>query len=420
MTSAELGSGKSTNNTNTNKILQNTDSSLLSSIAKSPSLADELFPAISESKNTASTSSLSSKNIDQLGLHSPTYPKQKLNTTSLTTTFDNTAELSEHEDDLNSSASLADGEDSKTATLKASQQLDTITVSIGQTRINRFNSDKSIYYSSEHLTDATNNNNSSLLTEQESISSSSSGSNHVSFTMSPQTSLPPVLPPLPPQPSSVPPPLPPLPPALASKYTFNALKTALYLECVEPLNAEPKPVNEAINCETSSLDSGSSCHSFKSKDTGTSTAADYRSERNVKCASICSDSDVFVKEGSHLESDLSGEIYASPTTPADGIGVGSDMIDQVSSLLQAGNANLNGASLMLSLNESSSNSPDASGLLLQIDGKEVGEERRQGGGRLLSRSSTLTPGGNFESVNGGGGQMHRQATICTSGQLNHF
>jgi len=130
---------------------------------------------------------------------------------------------------------------------------------------------------------------------------------------------------------------------------------------------------------------------------------------------------VFVKEGSHLESDLSGEIYASPTTPADGIGVGGvDMIDQVSSLLQAGNGNLNGASLMLSLNESSSNSPDASGLLLQIDGKGVGDERRQEGGRLLSRSSTLTPGGNFESVNGGGGQMHRQATICTSGQLNYL
>jgi len=64
--------------------------------------------------NTASTSSLPSKNIDQLGLHSPTYPKQKLNS-SIETTFDNTAELSEQEDDLNSSASLAEAEDSKTA-----------------------------------------------------------------------------------------------------------------------------------------------------------------------------------------------------------------------------------------------------------------------------------------------------------------
>jgi hypothetical protein len=92
---------------------------------------------------------------------------------------------------------------------------------------------------------------------------------------------------------------------------------------------------------------------------------------------MCSDSDVFVKEGSHFDSDLSGEFYASPNTPADGGGVGGDMIDQVSSLLRVGNANLNGASLMLSLNESSSNSPDASVLLFQIDGKGVGEEKWQ-------------------------------------------
>ena len=139
---------------------------------------------------------------------------------------------------------------------------------------------------------------------------------------------------------------------------------------------------------------------------------------------MCSDSDVFVKEGSHnMDSDLSGEIYASPTTPADssgGVVSSRDMIDQVSSLLHAGN--VNGTNLLLSLNESSSNSPDASGLLLQIDGKGVDDERSGSfidgrGGRLLSRSSTLTPGMNFESVSVNGGQMHRQATICTSGKL---
>jgi len=129
-----------------------------------------------------------------------------------------------------------------------------------------------------------------------------------------------------------------------------------------------------------------------------------------------------------VDSDLSGEIFTSPTTPADcsgGVGSSNDMIDQVTSLLQASNVNgannNNGTNLLLSLNDSNSNSPDASGLLMKINGKEIGDER--GGsfiegrsGRLLSRSSTLTPGANFDSVmNVNDGQIHRQATICTSG-----
>lgn len=153
----------------------------------------------------------------------------------------------------------------KSATLKAGQQLDSITVNTNNInnqmqKINRFNSDKSIYYSSEVIAETaaaganTNGNNLSLnVNENDTSNSNNSSSNplsNVSITFSPSgsTSLPPVLPPLPPTsvpysavsltskispPSQCPPPLPPLPPALASKY---ALKTGLYLETIEPLN----------------------------------------------------------------------------------------------------------------------------------------------------------------------------------------
>lgn len=140
--------------------------------------------------------------------------------------------------------------------------------------------------------------------------------------------------------------------------------------------------------------------------------------------------------------ELSGEIYASPTTAnaeySNANKTSSDMI-QVSNILQASSS----SSLLMTsvihenmsqvLENSNSNSPDASGLLV-IDsaaGKNVDERSASfidnrfaasNGNKekvALSRSSTLTPGMTFEGVtntgaaggSGGHAVMTRQATI---------
>lgn len=139
--------------------------------------------------------------------------------------------------------------------------------------------------------------------------------------------------------------------------------------------------------------------------------------------------------------ELSGEIYASPTTAnaeySNANKTSSDMI-QVSNILQASSS----SSLLMAsvlhenmsqvLENSNSNSPDASGLLV-IDsaatGKNVDERSASfidnrfsasNGSKdkvPLSRSSTLTPGMTFEGVANTGAAafghaaMTRQATI---------
>ena len=191
------------------------------------------------------------------------------------------------------------------------------------------------------MAESTSQNTSLTGNDSSSNSSTSQMQSNVSFSLSPAPFVPP-LPPLPtsqvkfspPPVSQQPPPLPPLPPALASKYAINK---ALYLECVEPFSSVNNPAtsNQAatkpmpISCDTSSLDSdfgGSSYTSetYKGKDQIDST--DYRSERQIKCTSTCSDIDVFIKDynsaplidtpsevASMSGGDLSGEIFASPT-----------------------------------------------------------------------------------------------------------
>lgn len=444
---------------------------------KSPSLSEEHFLAINGSNQNVSK--LSNKKIDQLD---PANNKvQANNSSSKTTGYDlsNSSQNSSNIDDTDAS-DLNDDTGDKSGTLKATQQLDSITVNT-QPKINRFNSDKSIYYSSEVLAEASNSNNASMsLNENDSSNSSSSQLNNVSITFSPTSSLPPVLPPLPNSlsftsnpltskvspPSQCPPPLPPLPPALASKY---ALKTALYLECVEPINTatsnnttpnnnsnsnnQANPQSDSMNKpnnDTSSLDSDNgACELSSTSDKGKDQldTVDYRSERHIKCTSTCSDSDVFMKDSqldtpsetaSMSGNDFSGEIYTSPTTNTEYSNsnrINSDMI-QVSNILQASSSSsllmpsvpnvettnsLNSTVNMSQIMENSnSNSPDASALtsgLLSIDSNSKNDERSasfidnrfNGKERQLSRSSTLTP-------DTGNGTLTKQSSV--SGYAN--
>ena len=203
-----------------------------------------------------------------------------------------------------------------------------------------------------------------------------------------------------------------------------------------------------MNCETSDLDSDNDQSGFGKDQLDTTNP--YQVNRHKKGASTCSDSDVFLKDSSQVNTpseaasmsgnELSGEIYASPTAAnAEYSNANKTDMIQVSNILQASSS----SSLLMTsvlhenmsqvLENSNSNSPDASGLLV-IDsaaGKNVDErsasfiDNRFSASNCnknkvaLSRSSTLTPGMTFEGLaNTGVGSdsvghavMTRQATI---------
>ena len=126
---------------------------LLNCAAKSPSLSEEHFLAINGNGSSSSTNSstnalnntkystLSDKKVNELGSSA-----HNLNNSKATT---NDLSLSQNSSNVDDEDTDADGDSGdKSATLKASIQLNTLP---STHKINRFNSDKSIYYSSVNL-----------------------------------------------------------------------------------------------------------------------------------------------------------------------------------------------------------------------------------------------------------------------------
>ena len=162
--------------------------------AKSPSLSEEHFLAINNNNNNSRGGShlnLASKSPDSPKAHQPSAPNKTPSPFSRTACNDmsSSSQNSSHIDELDSPLEDVHEDEfsDKSATLRAGQQLDTITVNT-QPRINRFNSDKSIYYSSEIISEAANNsNNYNSLNDNENGSNNSSSNplGNVSITFSP-------------------------------------------------------------------------------------------------------------------------------------------------------------------------------------------------------------------------------------------
>ena len=163
--------------------------------AKSPSLSEEHFLAINNNNSRGGSHlNLASKSPDSPKAHQtpqPSAPNKTPSPSSRTACNDmsSSSQNSSHIDELDSPLEDVHEDEfsDKSATLRAGQQLDTITVNT-QPRINRFNSDKSIYYSSEIISEAANNsNNYNSLNDNENGSNNSSSNplGNVSITFSP-------------------------------------------------------------------------------------------------------------------------------------------------------------------------------------------------------------------------------------------
>jgi hypothetical protein len=210
---------------------------------------------------------------------------------------------------------LYDSDSSKSATLKSND----ITNQTNEKVINRFNSDKSIYYSSEILNENNGNNNPIDNNDINESNNSSNNSNNISNKLSP--------PPLPPLPSQQPPPLPPLPPSLASKYKTILLDQEQIQnklanininnndQTPPPLPQQPPPLPPLPSSASDQIDNG---------------VVDLNriNERRLKGMSTCSELDVYFKDymntaGPQIDTnsseaasisggELSGDTFASP------------------------------------------------------------------------------------------------------------
>jgi hypothetical protein len=209
---------------------------------KSPSLSEEHFLAINSQQQQA-TSMHDSK------LASPSSKSEP-----------NDKEDLENDEVIDKSATLkAINLNNENTSMENKQQASPLQTSnnVSNKQINRFNSDKSIYYSSELLND---NNTSSNLNES---SNDSSGNNsnlnnslmssptHFSAAPSASTKTSPQQPPTttPTVNSQQPPPLPPLPASLVSKYMLNS---KLYQ--IEPINEQSPKITDNLDQVDSTLD----------------------------------------------------------------------------------------------------------------------------------------------------------------------
>lgn len=259
---------------------------------------------------------------------------------------------------------LYDSDSSKSTTLKASDSTNQTNDKI----INRFNSDKSIYYSSEILNE--NNGTSSNQIENnetnESNNNSSNNSNNISNKLSP--------PPLPPLPSQQPPPLPPLPPSLASKYKTilldqEQIQNKLSNITINESSSTPPPPLPQQPPPLPPLPSG-----LDQIDNGV-VEMNRINERRLKGMSTCSELDVYFKDymngaGPQIDTnsseaasisggELSGDTFASPILNANILSSNqNDLIE-----IPAASSTQTGGLLMQTNGNNQNNTSDLGGFL---------------------------------------------------------
>jgi hypothetical protein len=382
---------------------------------KSPSLSGDHFLAINSNPETPS------KQQQQQQQKSPVASikdsKTKLNyyleqnsptTTTTTTTTDNLSNFDEDDETFDKSATLKatnnnfnntenhhnnNNNNNNTSPLDTYNQNqnhtnDNTDTNNGSRRMDRFNSEKSIYYSSEYV----NENGTSLNNDNDSNSSSNCYNINNSFTTPPapstttqqvlnnsklsplqQQQIPPPLPPLnnnnnnniPQQP----PPLPPLPASLASKYSLS----------VKTYQLESNFHSTTTHTTTTTTDPATT-------PVLTFNDPSYDEQRKLKGMSVCSDTENYLKDFMHAPhidtnsesmsgGELSGDTFASPVTAATTNEFTDTLLIQSATTSSAKSSSAINDSLNSSLFSGNTTSETSGLLLIDSSRNNLGDER---------------------------------------------